>query len=97
MESHAVIEVLPVTGDQRAVLIETANFAFDKALERLGPENESLTRKLWDPGEYIDGYFRDKELPINLDYAGYLIEAFLVHHVIHLAEQADEQAARPST
>lgn len=92
MDTHAVIEALPLTGDQKAALIETANFVFEKVLERIEPENESLIRKLWDPGDYIDNFFHDKELPMKLDYAGSLIDAFLVHHVIDLAEQADRQA-----
>lgn len=92
MDSHAEIEALPVTGDQRAALIETANFVFEKVLGRIGSANKRQTRKLWDPDEYIDSFFNDKELPMKLDYAGSLIDAFLVHHVIDLAEQADKQA-----
>ncbi|MBP2450078.1 hypothetical protein [Rhizobium leguminosarum] len=92
MDSHAVIEALPVTGDQRAALIEIANRVFEKVIDRIEPENESLTRKLWDPGHYIDNFFQDKKLPMKLDYADYLIDALLVHHVIDLAVQADGQA-----
>jgi hypothetical protein len=93
MDNHAVIEALPVTGDQRAALIEIANRVFEKVVDRIEPENENLTRKLWDPRDYIDNhFFQDKELPMKLDYADYLIDAFLVHHVIDLAVQADRQA-----
>jgi len=90
MDSHAVIEALPVTGDERAALIEIANRVFEKVIDRIEPENESLTRELWDPGDYIDNhFFQDGMLPMKLDYADYLIGAFLVHHVIDLAVQAD--------
>lgn len=56
MDSHAVIEALPVTGDQRAALIETANFVFEKVLERIEYANKRLTRKLWDPDKYIGSF-----------------------------------------
>ncbi|MGH0214392.1 hypothetical protein NKY66_10810 [Sinorhizobium meliloti] len=93
MDSHAVIDALPVTGDQRAALIEIANRVFEKVIGRIEPENESLTRKLWNPGDYIDNhFFRDGMLPMSLDYADYLIDAFLVHHVIDLAVTADNGA-----
>ncbi|ANL74258.1 hypothetical protein AMC83_PA00031 (plasmid) [Rhizobium phaseoli] len=92
MDTHAVIESLPVIGDQRAALIEIANRVFEKVIDRIEPENESLTRELWDPGDYIDNFFQDKELPMTLDYADYLIDALLVHHVVDLAVQADRQA-----
>ncbi|WP_429819250.1 hypothetical protein [Ensifer sp. B1-9] len=100
MDSHAVIEALPLNGDQRAALIEIANRVFEKVIDRIEPENENLTRKLWDPGDYIDNHFfqmlqasgRDGILPMKLDYADYLIDAFLWHHVVDIAEQADKQA-----
>lgn len=46
MDSHAVIETLPVTGDERAALMEIANRAFEKVVNWIERENESLTRKL---------------------------------------------------
>ncbi|UFX07674.1 hypothetical protein [Sinorhizobium meliloti] len=93
MDSHAVIEALPLNGDQRAALVEIANRVFEKVIDRIEPENEALTRKLWDPGDYIENhFFQDGMLPMTLDYADYLIDAFLVHHVIDLAVQADKQA-----
>lgn len=97
MDPHAVIEALPLHGDQRAALIEIANRVFEKVIDRIEPENESLTRKLWDPGDYIDNhFFQDGMLPMTLDYADYLIDAFLVHHVIDLAVLADRQDEQPS-
>ncbi len=97
MVSHAVIKALPLTGDERAALIEIANRVFEKVIDRIEPENENLTRKLWDPGDYIDNhFFQDGMLPMTLDYADYLIDAFLVHHVIDLAVQADKRADQSS-
>ncbi|WP_157813755.1 hypothetical protein [Sinorhizobium meliloti] len=49
MDSHAVIDTLPVTGDERAALMEIANRAFEKVVNWIEPENESLTRKLLGP------------------------------------------------
>ncbi|TBF89212.1 hypothetical protein [Rhizobium leguminosarum] len=93
MDSHAVIEALPVTGELRAALIDIANRVFERVVDRIEPENESLTRKLWDPGDYIDNhFFQDGMLPMTLDYADYLIDAFLWHHVVDIAVQADKQA-----
>lgn len=98
MDSHAVIASLPLHADERAALMETANRAFEKVIDRIEPENESLTRKLWDAGDYIDNhFFQEGMLPMKQDYAAYLIDAFLVHHVIDLAVQADKQAAHSST
>lgn len=93
--THAVIEALPVTGDQRIAHIETANFVFERVIDRIELESESLTRKLWDPDKYIDSFLNEKELSMKLDYAGSL-DAFLVHHVIGSIERADEQGEQPS-
>ncbi|MBB2685221.1 UNVERIFIED_ORG: hypothetical protein GGD47_002809 [Rhizobium etli] len=102
MGSHAAIEALPPNMEQRAALIEIANRVFEKVIDRIEPDNEGLTRKLWDPGDYIDNHFfqmlqesgPEGVLPMTLDYADYLIDAFLVHHVIDLAVDADEQGVR---
>ncbi|TBZ05557.1 hypothetical protein [Rhizobium leguminosarum] len=93
MVSHAVIETLPVTGELRAALVEIANRVFERVVDRIEPENESLTRKLWDPDDYIDNHvFQEGMLPMNLDYADYLIDPFLVQHVVDLAVKADRRA-----
>ena len=76
--------------------MEIANRTFEKVVDRIEPENESLTRKLWDPVDYIDNHFFKGMLPMTLGCADYLIDAFLVHHVIDLAVRADEQAEPPS-
>jgi hypothetical protein len=73
--------------------MEIANRAFEKVVDRIEPENESLTCKLRNPVDYIDNhFFKEGMLPMTLGYADYLIDAFLVHHVIDLAVRADEQA-----
>lgn len=97
MDSHATITSVPVGGADRAVLIEAANTVFEKIIDRIEPENEDLTRSLWDVGHYIDNHlFREGMLPMTAaDYAIYLIDAFLVHHVIDLAIEADELVANP--
>ncbi|MDW9502245.1 hypothetical protein [Sinorhizobium meliloti] len=96
MDSHATITSVPVGGADRAVLIEAANTVFEKIIDRIEPENEDLTRALWDAGHYIDNHlFRESMLPMTPDYAVYLIDAFLVHYVIDLATEADERAANP--
>ncbi|MGO6736513.1 hypothetical protein ACCS71_14275 [Rhizobium ruizarguesonis] len=95
MDSHDVIETLPATGELRAALIEIANRVFEKVVDRIEPENESLTRKLWDPDDYIDNhFFKEGMLPMNLDYADYLIDSFLMHHIVDLAVEADRRAER---
>lgn len=75
-----MIEALPLTGAERTALIEIANRVFEKVVDRVEPKNETLTRKQWDPGDYIDNhFFQDAMLPMTLVYADYLIDAFLVH------------------
>ncbi|OWK22147.1 hypothetical protein AJ88_15525 [Mesorhizobium amorphae CCBAU 01583] len=98
MESHAVIASLPVAGADRSVLIDAANAAFEAVLERIEPNNEALTRSLWDAGDYVDNQlFTDlitpDKLPMPRDEVAYYIEVFLVHHVIGLATEADREAA----
>ncbi|MER9029134.1 hypothetical protein [Mesorhizobium sp. M0674] len=96
MDTHAVIASLPVAGADRAVLIEAANAAFERVIGRIEPDNEELTRSLWDAGEYIDIWLAadlaDK-LPMPRDEVAYYVDVFLVHHVIGLATAADGEAA----
>ncbi|TPI51702.1 MULTISPECIES: hypothetical protein [unclassified Mesorhizobium] len=100
MDSNAIIASLPIAGTDRSVLIEVANAAFEAVIERIEPNNEELTRSLWDAGDYIDNsLFPDlitpDKLPMPRDEVAYLIDVFLVHHVIRLAEEADREAAEP--
>ena len=56
------------------------------------PRNPEQTRKLWNAEDYVDNMLTKDMLPISRDYALSLIDAFLVHHVLGLATQADEMA-----
>lgn len=98
MDSQAVILSLPISGADRAALIEVANAAFEAVMERIEPNNEKLTRSLWDAGDYIDNcvvpdFISPDKLPMARDEVAYLIDAFLVHHVIGLAVTADNRQA----
>ena len=72
--------------------IDAANKVFESVLFRIEPQNPEATCKLWNPEEYVDELLTEDMLPISQDYALSLIDAFLVHHVIGLAVQADKQA-----
>ena len=98
MESDAIIASLPVTGADRAVLIDAANAAFERVIERIEPNNEELTRSLWDAGDYIDSWLASDlvdKLPMPRDEVAYYVDVFLVHHVLGLAAEADREAAEP--
>jgi hypothetical protein len=88
------ITSLPVSPSDRAEAIELANSTFDKVFERIEPDNPAATRALWDAEDYVDNRWLDQGmLPVDRDHALSLIEAFLVHHVIDLAVQADKKSA----
>jgi hypothetical protein len=94
MGAHATITSLPVAAADRAVLIEAANAAFERVIERIEPANEELTRTLWDAGHYIDDHlFEAGMLPMSRDEAVYYAEVFLLQHVVQLAVKADNIAA----
>ncbi|TGT91901.1 MULTISPECIES: hypothetical protein [unclassified Mesorhizobium] len=97
MDSHAVIASLPVTGTDRTVLIDAANAAFERLIERMEPANEELTRSYWDAESYIDNEITASMLPISLDYAAYLVDVFLMPHVAQLTGDADNEAAKSRT
>lgn len=87
------ITALPLTNPDRAEFVEAANQVFEAVLDRIEAENPERTRKLWDPDHYVDKILlTDDMLPIDRAYALSLIDAFLVHHVIDLAVQADKQS-----
>jgi hypothetical protein len=94
MDSHAIIASVPVTGADRALLVDVANAAFEAVIERIEPANEEKTRSLWDPGSYIDNFLSDHadKLPMPREEVAYYIDVFLVHHVIDLAVTADREA-----
>lgn len=89
--SSAQITSLPLRKEDRAEFIEAANSVFESVMDRIEPEHPDATRSLWDAGEYVDGMLAEDMLPISRDYALSMIDAFLVHHVIALATQADKQ------
>lgn len=86
------ISALPLAGTDRKKFIKTADLVFQNVLERIEPENPDLVRKLWDPENYIDEILLKPDmLPIDRSYALSLIDAFLLHHVIGLAVEVDNQ------
>jgi hypothetical protein len=90
----AQITALPLADPDRAEFIETANEVFEAVLEQIEAENPEAIRKLWNAEHYVVKILLTADmLPIDRAYALSLIDAFLVHHVIDLAVQADEQAA----
>lgn len=87
------ITSLPIAEADRTEFIQTANEVFEVVLERIEAQHPETTRQLWSAEHYVDELLlRDDMLPIDRDYALSLIEAFLVHHVVNLAVEADEQA-----
>ncbi|MFC7526961.1 hypothetical protein ACFQRK_23595 [Parapedobacter sp. GCM10030251] len=91
MKSGVKISALPLIGADRKEAIEIANNKFEDIMQTIEPTYPELVRKLWNPDQYIDEVIKPDMLPIDRDYALSLIEAFLVHHVINLATEADEQ------
>lgn len=87
------ITSLPLSKADRAEFIKVANSVFESVMERIEPNNPELTRELWNAEGYVDTMLTQDMLPISRDYALSLIDAFLVHHVIGLATEADKQAA----
>ena len=88
------IAALPLDKSDRAEFVETANKVFEAVLNRIEAQNREATRRLWNAEHYVDKLLlKDLRLPIDRAYALSLIDAFLVHHVIDLAVQADEQGA----
>jgi hypothetical protein len=93
MKTTVQISALPLVGTDRIEFIETANSVFENVLDRIEPRHPKLVRKLWDAEKYIDETLLTLDmLPIDRDYALSLIDAFLVHHVVGLAVEADDQA-----
>jgi len=86
------ITALPLGKADRAEFVATANRVFETVLARMEPEHPEATRRLWSAEHYVDNLLLTEEmLPISRGYALSLIDAFLVHHVIDLAVQADKQ------
>lgn len=88
------ITALPLSKRDREEFIEAANEVFEAVVDRIETENPEATRKLWNAEHYVDKVLLTGDmLPISRSYALSLIDAFLVHYVIGLAAQADEDAA----
>lgn len=88
------ITSLPLSKSDRTEFIEAANSVFETVIWRIAPQNPEATRKLWDAEDYVENMLTDDMLPISKNYALSLIDAFLVHHVVGLAVEADKQAKR---
>lgn len=86
-----VISSLPLSKNDREEFIKVANQSFERVFKDIEPLNPELTRSLWNAEEYIDQVIKIDMLPIDRDYAISLVEAFLVHHVIGLATEADQK------
>lgn len=84
------ITSLPLSKEDRAEFIETANRVFESVIERMRPRSPDEARKLWDAGDYVDNLLQPDMLPIDREYALSLIDAFLVGHVVSLAGEADD-------
>jgi hypothetical protein len=83
------ITCLPLDAAERSQFIETANTVFEEVLQRLDLGDPDAIRALWDAGEYVDNVLlHETMLPISVDYARSLVDAFLVHHVIGLVGKA---------
>lgn len=86
------ITSLPVDDAYLKEAIELANSTFEMVMRRIEPDNPVETRQLWDAAEYVEKHYLNSDmLPIDSEYVLYLIEAFLVGHVIDLAVQADRK------
>jgi hypothetical protein len=86
------ITSLPLSKADHAEFVKAANSVFEAVVKRVEPNNPVQTRKLWDAEDYVNNMLTDDMLPISKDYALSLIDAFLVHHVIGLATEADKRA-----
>jgi hypothetical protein len=86
------ITSLPLSKADHAEFVKAANGVFEAVVKRVEPNNPAQTRKLWDAEDYVNNMLTDDMLPISKDYALSLIDAFLVHHVIGLAVEADKRA-----
>jgi hypothetical protein len=88
----AKISSLPPANDDREEFIKAANQSFERVFSRIEPDNPELTRSLWNAEKYIDeDILTSDRLPIDLDYALSMIDAFMVGYVIQLATEADNQ------
>lgn len=90
-KSQITIKTLPLAEKDRKVFIKAADRKFEEILQTIEPEHPELTRKLWNPDQYIKEVLKQDMLPIDRDDVLSLIEAFLIHKVIDLATESDFQ------
>lgn len=92
-KNNLQISALPLVGADRIEFLETAELAFERIMKRVEPDHPNLVKNLWNAENYIDEIMLNQDmLPIDKDYALSLIDASLVHHVIELAVETDNQA-----
>jgi len=93
MEKKSTIKIttLPLGGKDHKEFIETANKKFENTLQSIEHTHPELVLKLWNPEQYIEEVIKTDMLPIDRDYALSLVEAFLIHKVIELATEVDEE------
>jgi len=89
MKSGVKISALPLVGADRNEAIEIASKKFEDILQRIEPKHPGSVRKSWNPEQYVDEVLKPDMLPIDRDYALSLVDAFLIHHVINVATEAD--------
>lgn len=76
------IETLPIQGEQRERLLNAATEAFMTAARRAGCVRKVKSK--WDPDAYLDEFADEHQFPMDEEYLIYLIDAFMIHHVLDL-------------
>jgi len=92
-KNKAVVQIstFPLSKTDLKEFIDVANWKFEELMQMMEPNFPDLVRSLWNPKDYIGEVLDPSKLPIDRDYALSLIETFLAHHFIALAEETDEQ------
>lgn len=93
MEKKSTVKIttLPLAESDLKEFINVANKKLEDTLQSIEHAHPELIRKLWNPEQYMEEVIKPDMLPIDRDYALSLVEAFLIHKVIELATEADEQ------
>lgn len=88
------IDALPIRGSIRVKLCNFADEVLENVIAHMEPDTPDIVRWLWNVDTYLDlHFFQEAELPMDVDYAEYLIEATIWHHIVDLAVQADKLVA----
>ncbi len=80
-----IITELPLNDDARQRLIKFSNESFLTAARRAGCVRK--VKNKWNADEYVDGFIKSSELPVEVDYIESLIEATIFHQVLHILEE----------